>query len=223
MINTDVNVNYFTEIEEHFQCARGTGLFLMSPRDYALAKAWHDAGIPLLAVLRGIERTFENRRKSSPRVQIGNVNSLAYCSQAIAEEAQALAYAAPSGSNEIKAPFTIEAIHEFIRRSADALRESGHQDLARSLEALDIDVLHSDLEQLEQKVTTIEEKLIARERSLASEESLSDARHSLEPQLKPFRGKMGADQIAMLEKHLLERHLLKTSGLPRLSLFYLAQ
>ena len=32
--------NYFTEIEEHFQRARGTGLFLMSPLDWALVESW---------------------------------------------------------------------------------------------------------------------------------------------------------------------------------------
>ena len=32
--------NFFTEIEEHFQRARGTGLFLMSPLDWALVESW---------------------------------------------------------------------------------------------------------------------------------------------------------------------------------------
>ncbi len=32
--------NYFTEIEEHFQRARGTGLFLLSPLDWALIESW---------------------------------------------------------------------------------------------------------------------------------------------------------------------------------------
>ena len=46
--------NYFTEIEEHFQRARGTGLFLLSPVDWALIEAWKNAGIPLEAVLRAM-------------------------------------------------------------------------------------------------------------------------------------------------------------------------
>ena len=32
--------NYFTEVEERFQKARGTGLFLMSPLDWALVETW---------------------------------------------------------------------------------------------------------------------------------------------------------------------------------------
>ena len=47
--------NYFTEIEEHFQRARGTGLFLLSPLDWALIETWKDAGVPLEAVLLGID------------------------------------------------------------------------------------------------------------------------------------------------------------------------
>ena len=39
--------NYFTETEEHFQRARGIGLFLLSPIDWALIETWKDAGVPL--------------------------------------------------------------------------------------------------------------------------------------------------------------------------------
>jgi len=37
--------NYFTEVEEHFQRARGTALFLMSPLDWALVETWKNAGV----------------------------------------------------------------------------------------------------------------------------------------------------------------------------------
>ena len=45
--------NYFTEIEEHFQRARGTSLFLLSTLDWALIENWKNAGGPLEAVMRG--------------------------------------------------------------------------------------------------------------------------------------------------------------------------
>jgi len=51
--------NYFTEIEEHFQSRRGTGLIL-STLDWALIETWKVAGIPLEAVLRGIDTTFDH-------------------------------------------------------------------------------------------------------------------------------------------------------------------
>jgi hypothetical protein len=37
----------------------------------------------------------------------------------------------------------------------------------------------------------------------------------------PYRGKMTADQLSMLEKQYLDRRLLEQANLPRLSLFYL--
>ncbi len=213
--------NYFTEIEEHFQKARGSGLFLLSPLDWALIEAWKNAEIPVEAVLRGIDRAFEKWRAKPARVRTQKVNSLAYCAQAIAEEAQAMANAAPVSRKDAKAAFAISDVCEFIERNAEALRDSGHADLAESLGSLDIEALYSDLEQLEQRLTAIEDKLIARLRASASEEALFEARRALDRELKPYRGKMTAAQLAMLEKQFLERRLLEAARLPRLSLFYL--
>src|SRR5947207_15894029 len=90
--------NYFTEIEDHFQRARGTGLFLLSPLDWALIEAWKNSGIPLEAVLRGIDQAFEKWRTRPARARMQMVNSLAYCAQAIAAEAQAIARGTPTKS-----------------------------------------------------------------------------------------------------------------------------
>jgi hypothetical protein len=213
--------NYFTEIEEHFQQARGTGLFLLSPLDWALIETWKNAGIPLEAALRGIDAAFEKWRSRPPRARIHMVNSLAYCAQAVMEEAQAISGAKPSSKKDVKPPFEIAAVREFITRNAAALRNGGHAATAESIEALDIDALYQDLEQLEQRLTSIEEKLIANLRASASDEALFEARRALDLDLKPYRGKMSAEQLAMLEKQFLERKLLESARLPRLSLFYL--
>jgi hypothetical protein len=214
--------NYFTEIEDHFQRARGTGLFLISPLDWALIEAWKNAGIPLEAVLRGIDQAFEKWRKRPARARIQMVNSLAYCAQAVASEAQAMANgAAGKQAGAAAPPFEIEAVREYVKANAAALRKAGHEDLAASLEAVDLDALYGDLEQLEQRLTAIEEKMIARLRAAASEEALFEARRSFDAELKAYRSKMSADQLAMLEKQFLERKLLQASRLPRLSLFYL--
>jgi len=47
------------------------------------------------------------------------------------------------------------------------------------------------------------------------------SRQELDRQLRPYRGKMSAEQLTMLEKQYLERYLLEKAGLPRLSLFYM--
>ena len=107
------------------------------------------------------------------------------------------------------------------RATRRSLRKAGQEDLAGSLEALDAAALYADLEQLEQRLTAIEEKMIARLRAAASDEALFRLAARWTCELKPYRGKMTADQLARLEKQFLERKLLETAGLPRLSLFYL--
>jgi hypothetical protein len=132
-----------------------------------------------------------------------------------------MAAGAPA-KREAPPPFSLEDVRAHIQRNAEALRTAGHGDLAESLERLDLEELYRDLEQLEQRLTAIEEKMIARARSAASEEALFEARRSLDQELKPYRGKMSAEQLATLERQFLDRKVIEAAGLPRLSLFYLA-
>ena len=78
-----------------------------------------------------------------------------------------------------------------------------------------------DLEAVEQRLTVLEEKMIAAARMAQTEDELLETRQALDRQLRPYRGKMTADQLTMLEKQYLERNLLERSNLPRLSLFYM--
>ena len=218
---TENYFNYFTEIEDHFQRARGTGLFLLSPLDWALIEAWKNAGIPLEAVLRGIDQAFDKWRSRPPRARIQLVNSLAYCAQAIAAEVQAMVDSAPAKPPNAAPPFSEEDVRAYVSQNAAALRRAGLEELAVSLEGLPLGTLYGDLEQLDQRLSAIEEKMIARLRSEASDDTLFEARRSLDRELKPYRGKMSPEQLAMLEKQFLERKLLENNRLPRLSLFYL--
>jgi hypothetical protein len=215
--------NYFTEVEERFQKARGTGLFLMSPLDWALVETWKNAGVPLEAALRGIDAAFEKWRTKKKRGQ--NVNSVAYCSQAVLAEAQAMAGVAPArGSKESAAPFQLEDLERYLRDNAAQIRKQpGFDDVAAAVDRLasDAPALFHDLEDLEQRLTALEDKMIALARSCQSEDDSLRARRELDLQLRGYRGKMTAPQLAMLEKQYLERQLLESASLPRLSLFYL--
>ena len=213
--------NYFTEIEEHFQRARGTSLFLLSPLDWALVESWKNSEVPLEAVLRGIEIAFENWR--SRRVKTQMVNSLAFCAQAVLGEAQKVAGAAqPRPRREVAAPFALEELRGYLLRNAESLPPD-YAEIAASLRQLasDAEQHYADLESLERRLTVLEEKMLAIARTRQSEEALLQARAELDRQLRPYRGKMTADQLTMLEKQFLERSLLEKSGLPRLSLFYM--
>jgi hypothetical protein len=216
--------NYFTEVEERFQKARGTGLFLMSPLDWALVEAWKNAGVPLEAVLRGVDIAFEKWRAKKKRGQ--NVNSVAYCSQAVMLEAQAMAGVAPSADSrkENSAPFSLEALQGYLAGNAEQIRsQDGLAEIVAALDQLasDAPALYHDLENLERRLTALEDKMIALVRSRQTDEQLFQVRRELDLQLRPYRGKMTAPQFAMLEKQYLDRQLLESAGLPRLSLFYL--
>ena len=215
--------NYFTEVEEHFQKARGTGLFLMSPLDWALVETWKNAGVPLEAVLRGIDVAFEKWRGKKNKLQL--VNSVAYCAQAVLSEAQALAgVAQPAQRRESAAPFSLDDLESYLRANvAEIEKHAGYEEIAAAVERLvsDASALYHDLEDLERRLSALEDKMIAISRSRQSDEDMLRARRELDSQLRPYRGKMTAGQLAMLEKQYLDRQLLEAAGLPRLSLFYL--
>jgi hypothetical protein len=101
--------------------------------------------------------------------------------------------------------------------------EAPFQELASSIEALASgaeDHIHQ-LEDLERRLTTLEEKMVAIARSLGSDEDLYSIREALDAELRPYRGKMTADQLATLERRYLDSAILERAKLPRLSLFYL--
>jgi hypothetical protein len=211
--------NYFTEVEEHFQRARGTSLFLMSPLDWALIESWKNAGIPLEAVLRGIDAAFEKWRTRKSRVNM--VNSVAYCAQAVAIEAKVGTVPGAQPAAAAAPPFSDDELHQYLMKNAGRLREAGFEDIAASLDHFAADRPES-LEELEQRLTALEEKLLALLKSRQTDDELFAARRDLDLSLKPYRGKMTAEQLTMLEKQYLDRRLLERSGLPRLSLFYLS-
>jgi hypothetical protein len=217
--------NYFTEIEEHFQRARGTSLFLLSPLDWAIIENWKNSGVPLEAVLKGIDEAFEKWR--SRKIKTRRVNSIAYCTQAVLESAQRLSGAGATRAREnAEAPFKAEDVRTHLTRSADVIAAANHEiffQIAESVRGLaeGADVHVADLENLERHLTALEDKMVAIARSLASDETLIELRRELDVELSPYRGKMTADQISMLERRYLDTRLLERSGLPRLSLFYL--
>ena len=218
--------NYFTEIEEHFQRARGTGLFLLSPVDWALIETWKNQGVPLEAVLRGIDTAFEKWHAKKKKVQA--VNSLSYCAQAIEQEAAEMANAgsASAGRPAAEAPFSADELRSYLSENGRSLQSKGdtvYREIGDSLAQLAEAAVTwlADLEQLEARLTALEEKMMGYARSKQSDENLFQARQEMERQLKPHRGKMSAPQLKMLEQQYLDRRLLEDEGLRRLSLFYL--
>ncbi len=213
--------NYFTEIEEHFQKARASGMFLLSPLDWALIETWKDSGVPLIAVLKGIDRTFEKWNQRRHRMRL--VNSLAYCAQEVLEAAREESGEPPSRAAAAPA-FTPGELADYLRRNAAQIRAAAgsgvNRETAASLDELAAQE-HRDLESLEQRLTVLEERLLAAATQASTEEQLLTYHQDMNRQLAPYRRKMTADQIVLLERQYLRNRILEAAGLPRLSLFYL--
>ena len=211
--------NYFTEIEEHFQKARGTGLFLLSPIDWALIESWKSAGIPLEAALRGIDFAFEKWRAKKNRSR--NVNGLAWCAQAVLDEAERMKDGLTDRPTvaPVEAPFALDELKRHLTEAAaritlPEIRAAVEQILA------EVETHYTQLETLEQRLSALEDKMIATARAAQTEQDLFLARQELDAQLRQYRSRMTGPQIAMLEKQYLDRWLLEHCQLPRLSLFY---
>lgn len=216
--------NYFTEVEEHFQRARGTSLFLMSPLDWALVEGWKNTGVPLEAVLRGIDDSFEKyraRKKKTPE----RVNSLSYCAQAVTKAAADMlnnrpARKAAPGAEE---SMPSEVLREGLEARRAELEARGFASQAEAVRTIleNLEAHHQNLEELELQLSAIEEKILAQARAGQSEAELLAARQELEGELRPHRNRLSAAELAMLEKSFLDRRMFEKLGLGRLSLFFL--
>jgi len=226
--------NYFTEIEEHFQRRRGT-ILLLSTLDWALIETWKEAGIPLEAVLGGIDAAFDHyeRRPSKTR----KVNGLAFCSQevlAAAEEIKEASVGAKRETGERDSGLSSEEVSAYLTKNAALYRVAKLEGIARqvALEAADsllsvADDLKSKtpkrlhLEDVERRLTVFEEKVQAALITSTPEKELLAIRTDADRQIAAYRGKMNAAQIDQLQKQFLHKRLLERYGLPRLSLFYM--
>jgi hypothetical protein len=231
--------NYFTEIEEHFQRRRG-GALLLSTLDWTLIEVWKDAGIPLEAVLRGIDVTFDHYEERPSKSK--KINSLGFCTQEVLAAAEDMKEAAVGGAKPEHASgagraFEVAEIASFLRKNADSLesaklparKELSPQHLAQET-AQTLRKLAGDLEQartlprledLERRLTIAEEKLFAVLLAVVPDDQIVQERAQADRELAPYRGKMSAPQIEQLQKQYVHKRLLEKYGLPRLSLFYM--
>jgi hypothetical protein len=241
--------NYFTEIEDYFWRKRGAHL-LVSPLDWAIVETWQKAGIPLGAVLKGIDRAFESWARSRRAAGGRQLKSLAYCVDAVLDAAAESAEAAVGTGPEVKSsrpaaePFSRDELRKYLVRNAARLRaaslrlresaeKSGvepsalaarFEETAKRLDQA-LPLLEApgalDLEDLERRLTVLEEKLSAALSADADEESLLSVRREMDRSLAPYRRKMSAEQLAQLERQYIQKRLFEHFNVPRLSLFYL--
>jgi hypothetical protein len=220
-------INYFTEIEEHFQRRRGS-ILLLSTLDWALIDTWREAGVPLAAVLRGIDAAFDKYEARQTKARMRKVNGLAWCAQAVMEAVEAMQEAAVGGAPVQGEAAGLEqeritqhlhaAAATFTRAAAalPALHEIGNR-----LEQLAPQRLAN--EELERHLSALEEKLFALLITQTPAEELEQMREQAARELAPYRSRMQAVQIRQIEQQFLRRRLLERYDVPRISLFYMQQ
>jgi hypothetical protein len=232
--------NYFTEIEERWQQCRGT-VTLLSPLDWALIESFQDSGIPLEVVLRGMEAAFAKQAKRQSKVQ--KVNSLSYCAQAILSEFERFQESAvgkhePANSASSQAQGERENLVQMMERTAGQLVQVSErigreglslaggffESIAETLQSLKEEVIastHLDFEQLELRLSMLEDKILATLFAALSNEVLLGLRTEVNQELNRHRRGLKAEHLAMLEKKMMSKKLLERFGVPRLSLFYM--
>ena len=233
--------NYFTEIEEHFQRKRGAQVWL-SPVDWALIGSWQEAGIPLEAVLAGIDRAFE-KFDSGKRRDTQRRRALVYCAAAVLEAAEAMQQAAvgapppdasqpQAAAREADAAFSPVRIAAFLAGAEQqisawsqlAAGASAVEEICSTLRRL-ADACAGpaplNLEEIDRVLTVLDDKLQALLLQTTPVEVMVGIRAGIAGELAPYRRNLRAEQLAMIERQFLQRRLLEHARLPRLSLFYM--
>jgi hypothetical protein len=231
---------YFSEVEEHFLQRRGAPL-IGSVLDWAQIEIWKNAGIPLEAVLRGIDDAFDKyeQRKSKRHEKI---NTILWCAQAVLSAAEDMKEAAVGATQSLSAKsvqqgFEPAIIAAFLRHNADlleaaklphsagvsvhAVAEESAATLRKLAQETESRKAAARLEDLERHLTVLEEKLFAALLAATPDEEIVTVRTQADRELAPYRRKMAAAQIEQLQKQYVHKRLLEKYGLPRLSLFYM--
>jgi hypothetical protein len=230
--------NYFTEIEERFQQRRGS-LLMLSTLDWALIETWREAGVPLEAVLRGIDNAFDKHDAKTMRSpgRTRKVNGLAWCAQSVMEaveqamEASIGATSAPAEA--VESGFEAERVALYLEQNATLIENTKLNppadataiEIAGRLKALATGLRAEpvrSLEELDRTLSVLEEKMFAALLTSAPEDELVALREQAARELAPYRGKMQAVQIKQVQQQFLQKRLLEAYKLPRLSLFYMS-
>jgi hypothetical protein len=231
---------YFSEIEQRFSRRRGS-ILLLSTLDWALIETWREAGVPLEAVLRGIDDAFDKYEARSQRTKgrLRRVNGLAWCAQAVMQATEEMAEAATgaqrseprelaaSGFREASG-FEVERIAAYLERNAVALEATATLEqisqAVHRLRELALTMRSENplpLDDLDRTLTVLEERILSALQSVATEDELIALRTQADSELAPYRSRMSAVQLRQVQTQFQHKRLLESRGLPRLSLFYM--
>lgn len=243
--------NYFTEVEECFQRCRGTPSRLSPvdwALIEAWKEAGVPLEAALNGVAKTFEKWAKRPRHFQKINGLGYcsqevLRAAEDLHQATAEDdprgRATQAGTAAAGSGLGTAPFSAEEVAGYLRQNEEAVARASEQAAAMGQAVLADDLagaaalirqmtpetgafLPSDqFEDLERRLTTLEEKIEATLQRAAPLDSLAEFRREVERSIAPYRRRMTGPQIESLERQYLKKRIFEQYGIPRLSLFYL--
>lgn len=207
---------YVSAIETHLRARRGVD-HILSPRDFALARTWYAAGVPLATVLVGMDRAFE---------QGHNVSSLSYCRRRVEELAAAgprpqIRPAPPAESiplSEVASLLT--SLLEQLEKVRPARGASFEPPLRKIREVQDLLAVASrpNWEYVRSKLREIDDDVSAAVLSAFSSDQLEDFRAEAARAIERHRGRVDDDALEDAKTRFTLQRAREKLGLPRVSL-----
>ena len=111
-----------------------------------------------------------------------------------------------------------------LHREGLSVAEEFFESITETLMSLKQEVAastHLDFEQLELRLSMLEERILATLFAALDDEVLLGLRTEVNQELNRHRRGLKAEHLAMLEKKMMSKKLLERFGVPRLSLFYM--
>lgn len=211
---TDAELSAYVEaIESALRARRGRD-HTLSPRDFALAKGWHEAEVPLATVLVGIDHAFE----SEP-----NASSLAFCRRRV-EELAAGGPRRPSRSGLEVERASLPEVREMLAGLRERLLELPRKSFALPLQKLlDVQDLVAvaakpNWEYLRGKLSEIDEEVSAAALEALPAEEAAVLQAEVDRTAARHRARVDASSLQHAVLRLRRQRAREILRLPRVSL-----
>lgn len=241
---------YYSHIEDLFVNLRGSPL-LLTGKDFALMKAWYQAGVPLRVVLEGIREAFKKfeQKKPGPGERI---NALRYCKQAVLRARRAARegrVGKPSSAEKSPQDDAFpDRISEHLEKLLAACRNSSlslegdrnHRKRFRKiidrLEGLLREMqrgvsmergasmergVSMEMEEIEKQLMSLERNIIKLLRKTTPEDTIEKLATDFREKIMKRSDTITRKELEALTEKLVNEKLLSDAGIPRLSLITL--
>jgi hypothetical protein len=208
----DAGLEAFVEaIEAALRSRRGKE-HALSPRDFALARGWHEAGVPLAIVLVAIDAAFERDPQTA---------GLAPCRRRVEELAAGTTRArlAARESERASLPEVAERLDALRERLEELSGRAAALPLAELAELSDLVAVASrpNWDYLRERLRRIDELVAGAAVEALAPEDAAALREEAARAAERHRGKVDPGALAEAEARLLRQRARETMRLPRVS------